>query len=370
MNNLKYIGMRLTKEQLQEIKNEYGVDNLWSWSRLSVWHTSKYEYFLRYVTHAQPDRTDCIYGQEGSYSHDIIEKYYNNEIPYGDMESEFEDSWNMSRNILGLKFNRNDLEKDKGIGDKYYENLKLFFQNHKPLEHEPITEDFALIEIDNNLLQGYIDAWYQEDNGDVHIIDWKSSSIYTGNTLIEKSGQLVCYAMWFIQKGIPIENIHLHFNFLKYCTITYEQANGKIKSMNVERRLLGEKLQTPCKMWLKKFGYNTDDYLPQVLDSMDIKCLPQEVQEKFTISDCYVEVPLTAEQVEYWRNYVIDTIKEIESAVLDYEVFDNEEVFHDTIDEVQKESFYYATLSEYSANMNPCYKKYLEKIENGIDFLT
>ena len=28
--------------------------------------------------------------------------------------------------------------------------------------------------------------------------------------------------------------------------------------------------------------------------------------------DCYVEVPLTAEQVEYWRNYVIDTIKEIE----------------------------------------------------------
>ena len=49
MNNLKYIGMRLTKEQLQEIKNEYGVDNLWSWSRLSAWHTSKYEYFLRYI---------------------------------------------------------------------------------------------------------------------------------------------------------------------------------------------------------------------------------------------------------------------------------------------------------------------------------
>jgi hypothetical protein len=176
--------------------------------------------------------------------------------------------------------------------------------------------------------------------------------------------------MYFIQNGVPIEKIHLHFNFLKYCTITYEQANGKIKSMNVERRLLGEKLQSPCKMWLKKFGYDPDEYLPQVLDTMNIKCLPQEVQDKFTISDCYVEVPCTAEQVEYWRNYVLDTINEIESAILDYEVFDNVDVFYDTIDEVKTESFYYATLSEYSANLNPCYEKYLNTLENGIDFLT
>ena len=362
--------MRLTKDELEQIKNEYGVDNLWSWSRISSWHTSKYEWFLRYIQHVEPDRTDCIYGQEGSYSHDIIEKFYNKEIEYDDMVSEFEDSWNMSRNILGLKFNRNDSAKDEKIADRYYENLKLFFQHHQPLNHYLHTEDFALININNNILQGYIDAWYQDNNNDVHIIDWKSSSIYTGDTLIEKSGQLICYAMYFIQKyKAPIEKIHLYFNFIKYCTITYEQANGKTKSMNVERRLLGEKLQSPCKMWLKKFGYNADEYLPIVLDTMDIKYLPKEVQDKFTISDCYVEVPCTLEQIEYWQNYITQTINEIEHSVIDYEVFDNEELFYDTIDDVTKESFYYATLSEYSANLNPCYKKYLEKIENGIDFL-
>ena len=64
--------MRLTKEELEKIKNKYDVDILWSWSRVSAWHTSKYEWFLRYVQHIEPDRTDCIYGQEGSYSHDII----------------------------------------------------------------------------------------------------------------------------------------------------------------------------------------------------------------------------------------------------------------------------------------------------------
>ena len=104
--------MRLSKEELEQIKNKYGVDNIWSWSRVSSWYTSKYEWFLRYVLHTTPDRTDCIYGQEGSYSHDIIEKFYNHEIQYEDMINEFNDGWNMSRDILGLKFNRNDNTKD------------------------------------------------------------------------------------------------------------------------------------------------------------------------------------------------------------------------------------------------------------------
>lgn len=359
--------MRLSKEQIEQIKNKKGVDNIWSWSRVSSWHTSKYEWFLRYVLHETPDRVDCIYGQEGSYSHDIIEKFYKHEINYEDMISEFKNSWCMSRDILGLKFNRNDISKDESIADRYYQNLELFFKNHQPLNYNIHTENFALININDNILQGYIDAWYKDEDGDIHIIDWKSSSIYTGNDLIEKSGQLICYAMHFNQKGIPLDKIHLCFNFLKYCTITYEQANHKIKSMNVERRLLGEKLQSPCKMWLKKFNYNPDEYLPKVLDTMDIKCLPEEVQEKIKISDCYVDVELNEERVEYWIKYIIDTIEQIETAITNYEVFDDETVFQDSIEEVRAQSFYYATLSEYSANLNPCYKKYLNGLENVLD---
>ena len=362
--------MRLTIEQINEIKNEYGVDNLWSWSRISSWYTSKYEWFLRYIEHADPDRTDCIYGQEGSYSHDIIERFYNHEIEYNDMVKEFEDSWCVARDVLGLKFNRNDADKDISTGDKYHDNLKLFFENHIPIPYDLTTEDVAIVQFDDEVLYGYIDAWYKDENDDYHIIDWKSSTIYTGNTLIEKSGQLVCYAMsFFYGKAIPLHKIHLHFNFLKYCTIKHEQANGKIKTTNVERRLLGEKLQSPCKMWLKKFGYDVDEYLPKVLDTMNIKCLPQEVQDKIEITDCYVDVPLDMDLIKYWTKYVTDTIKNIESAKINYELFENNSMFKDTIDEVKEQSFYYATLSEYSANINPCYKEYLEKIENGIDFL-
>ena len=362
--------MRLQNEDLDKIKNEYGVDNLWSWSRINSWHTSKYEYFLNYVQHESKDRTDCIYGQEGSYSHDIIEKFYNNEIKYNEMISLFEDSYNMSRNVLGLKFDRNNIEKDKKIADNYYNNLRHFFQHHQPLPYKLHTEDFVLIHFDKHLLQGYIDAWYQDDNDDYHIIDWKSSTIYTGDKLKNNSGQLVCYAVSFMQKGIPLNKIHAHFNFLKYCTIIYTQTNGKVKETNVERRLLGEKLQSPCKTLLKKKGYNPDEYLKLILDTQDIKCLPKDVQDDITITDCYVEVPITEEIIEYWKSFICNTIDEIESAIFSYEMFDEEEVFYDSIEDIKKESFYYATLSEYSANKNPCYAKYLNGLENGFDIFT
>ena len=165
--------MRLTKEQLEEIKKENNVTELWSWSKLNLWHTSKYEWFLNYIQQEPTDRNDCIYGQEGTYSHDIIEQFYNKEIEYDNMISLFEDSYDMSRNILGLKFDRNNTDKDKTISTNYYNNLHSFFQSHQPLKYEIHTEEFALIKFGENLLQGYIDAWYKDEDDNYHIIDWK-----------------------------------------------------------------------------------------------------------------------------------------------------------------------------------------------------
>ena len=94
------------------------------------------------------------------------------------------------------------------------------------------------------------------------------------------------------------------------------------------------------------------------------------MQDDITITDCYVEVPITEEIIEYWKSFICNTIDEIESAIFSYEMFDEEEVFYDSIEDIKKESFYYATLSEYSANKNPCYAKYLNGLENGFDIFT
>lgn len=360
--------MRKTKEELEQIKKENKVDTLYSWSRVSSWDNGHYNWYLHYIKNETPDRANCIYGDTGNCAHDVVENLYNNNIKYENMLKEFKDAWAITRDVLGLKFDRNDTEQDNKLANRYYENLLHFFNHHNKVNYDITCEDFAQIKIGNHMLIGYIDAYYKDENDCINIIDWKTSSQYKGENLLKKSGQLVMYGLSFVQKGVPIDKIKLRFNFLKYATITYEQANGKIKSMDVERRLLGEKLQSCSKMWLKKFGYEADEYLTQLIDSNgDISILPIEVQNKISISDCWTEVPFNQEQIDYWTEYVNNTINEIEDVITIYEITDNDELFYDSIEDIAKESYYYAVLSEYSAEKNICYKKYLESLEKSVD---
>ena len=56
---------RLTSEELQTLMKNEGVSRIWSWSKWNCFHTSPYEYFLKYILHKKEDRTDCIYTTTG-----------------------------------------------------------------------------------------------------------------------------------------------------------------------------------------------------------------------------------------------------------------------------------------------------------------
>lgn len=356
---------RKTSEELNKILEKEGCDRWWSWSKINCFHTSPFEYYLKYIVKAKEDRQDCIYTTTGGLCHDIIEKFYSGVIKYEDMINEFEDGWSLAYDIAQLKFDRNDEEKNKKIGDKYYENLQHFFRNHAILKNKPILEQFIKIRIENNLFQGYIDCCFKDDDGNYNIIDWKSSSIYKGAKAENECGQLVLYAIGMNQMGIPFDKIRIAWNFLKYCSIQYEQANGDIKTREVERCKIGESLQTNCRMWLKKLGYadEVDDYLKLLIDTNNIAVLPEEVQQKYVISDCYVYVDLTQKLIDKWTGYVILTIKDICLRENDYEETGSEMCFWESDDDVEKQSYYLATLCGYSANLHKPYQKYLERLE-------
>ena len=166
-----------------------------------------------------------------------------------------------------------------------------------------------------------------------------------------------------------MDKIHICWNFLKYVSIQYEQANGAVKTREVERCKIGESLQTNAKMWLKKLGYTdqVDDYLKQLLDTNDIECLPKEVQEKYIISDCYVYVPLTDELINRWKETIISTINDIELREKDYEETHSDKAFWDTDESVEAQSYYFSTLCGYSPNLHLPYKAYLERTEKAKD---
>lgn len=367
---------RLTNEELEKIKKKYGVDTLYSWSRLEKFRTSKYEYFLSYVLHKKPDRDDSIYGAIGGKVHDIIEKFYNNEIEYNNMIELFEDSWLTYYDLAKLHFVRDDELKDKSIADRYKINLEHFFTHHKKISYNIVLEKFLVTKIGNYVLQGYCDALYKNNEGKYVIVDWKTSSYFNSKVAEEKCGQLIVYAQALMQAGIKMEDILICWNMLKYCNVEVSMKNGNKKVRTIERYKLGENLVSNCRMWLKDYGCREkeiDNYLKEIIDTNDIKCLPIELQDRFSIEDCYVFVPLTQKLIDKWNKEITTTIKDIELRNVDYSEAHNEKVWWDSEESVKTQSYYFSTLCSYSPNLHLPYKAYLEKLEikkNGQDLFS
>ena len=354
---------RLTYEQLQAIMKKEGVDRIWSWSKINCFHTSHYEYYLRYIKKAKEDRANSIYVTTGGLAHDILEKFYTNQIKYDEMLEQFEDGWMVAVDIADLKFDRTDEEKNAKIRDKYYDNLVHFFKNHTIMKYKPIIEQFVKIKIDGNLFQGYIDCAFKDEEGNIHIEDFKTSSIYKGAKAENESGQLVLYAIGLNQQGVPMDKIKICWNFLKYVTIKYQQKNGMIKTRESERCKIGESLQSNAKTWLKHFGYEPDEYLKQLLDTNDVNCLPKEVREKYDISDCLVYVDLTDELIDKWVAHVSTVTKDIELREKDYKETHSDRCFWDTDERVKAQSYYMANLCGYSRNLHKPYDEYCQRLE-------
>ena len=76
---------RKSKEELDKIKQELNVSELYSWSRYNTWKRDRYEYFLRYIKRIQPDRDTSAYGLFGNLLHDLIEQFYLGEIKKEDL---------------------------------------------------------------------------------------------------------------------------------------------------------------------------------------------------------------------------------------------------------------------------------------------
>ena len=355
---------RLSYEELEKIKKKHNVNRLWSWSRMNTYTTSKFEYLLKYILKSKEDRCDSCYTTLGTICHDTLEKFYGGKIKYEKMIDDYNDGFTTAITIADLKFNRSDEEKNKSIGEKYNENLVHFFKNHVPYKHKLLVEKPIVVNINGNVFVGYIDGLYKDDDDVYTILDFKSSSIYTGKTLEENSGQLTIYGIGLHQMGIPLDKIRCCFNFLKYCTIKYEQKNGAIKYRNVERCKIGESLQSNAKTWLKHFKYDEPDkYLKELLDTNSIDYLPEKVREKYEITDCHVDIGFDEKLIQKWTDIITTTLQDIELREADYEETKSLECFWDSEEDVQAQSYYFANLCSYSAQKHLPYKAYLEKFE-------
>lgn len=361
---------RLTTEQLEKIKQKYNVDKIWSWSRVNTFMTSPYEYYLHYIKNIKEDRTDCCYTTLGTICHDTLDGYYEGKIPYEKMIDNFNDGWLTAIDVVDLKFDRNDETKNINIARKYKTNLQHFFKNHVKYEYPLSIEKPVVVDVNGNIFVGYIDAIYKDNDGVYNIIDFKTSTQYTGKNLTDHSGQLVLYAYGLHQAGVPLDKIRICFNFLKYVTVQVQQKKkgSPPKYRDIERSQLGEKLKSNATMWLKDAGYapeDIDNYIDGLVTTNNISVLPQEIQEKYVITDCHTYIPLTDELIQYWIDTITTTIKDIQLREQDYQESNSDAAFFDTEESVKAQSYYFATLCGYSGNLHKPYGSYLNKLEEA-----
>lgn len=358
--------MRKQFKEVQLIANKLDCDEIYSWSKYNQYKGDTYTFFLKYILKIPEDRKDSIYGVFGNAAHDALETFYKNEINQEEMLETFEEKL-FEFTIGGLKYDRCDEEKNKKIGNKYESCLRHFFKNHQRIPHKLKLEMFIPIKIGSILIQGYIDAIHKEvrNNKDVLVVtDWKTSSIYKGKKIEKERGQLLLYSYGIHKKlNIPMDQIVARWAFLKYVEVECMQANGKLKNRIIERNDIGNSLSSNAKMWLKKSDSKfTEDEIEDYLDKMSIhnsiEYLPDDIQEKFVIKDCYVEISLDDESVRELLDDIIKTVDEIKVKQVEYKnTLDHKVWWQDVTD---SDSYFLANLNGYSAKIHKPYKAYLD----------
>ena len=357
---------RKTKEELEAIKKEYNCENIYSWSRYNTYKNSKFEYFLRYIKKEKPTRENA-YGITGNIFHDTVERFYDGSIEYEDMIDEFNAGY-LNVEMSNLKFDRSDDDKNDKIADKYLKCVRHFLKNHQVIPHKLVLEEYLIIKVGKYIFGGYFDALHKDDEGYYTITDWKTSTIYSGKKIDELKGQLVLYAEGLVQKGIKVEDIRCRWNFGKYLNVTMPLKNGKMKTSKAERHIWFSKIKNNAKMWLKDLDKYTDQEIEDMLDySLEfntIDNLPQEIQDLYTIEDCYVYADFNQEEIDKLKEELISTLDEIEEKTEEYNETKDDNVFWEEI--TDRDSYYFANLCGYGASQHLPYQHYLNQLELGI----
>lgn len=199
--------------------------DLLSYSRLDTFCTCPRAFWYAYI---DGDRGgDNIYSYIGSQVHEIVECMVKGEIDKDEAKERFLDAMS-DADVLGYAW-----MSDK-VREKYTDDILHYLESFSMDPYrDPHIEEHFVVDIGGYPVQGYIDCWFEQENGIV-IEDFKTSSKYSKADLESHSMQLAVYAMALERSekynGKPI---FLRFNMLKY---------AKVGRKLVERC----ELSTPC----------------------------------------------------------------------------------------------------------------------------
>ena len=358
------MGERKTEQYLAQLREEEGVLNLWSWSRIKASKTDLYSYLLHYILKVKADDKDNMYSLLGNVVHDNLENMHRGLITREEAIKTYKDNA-LDFDIYGFKFNRNDQSQNDNIAKNYHYDNIHFFENFKLQSgSNQKHEEFVKIRLGSQLVIGYIDHSMEVDDY-LYITDYKTSSIYIKDKFDEEKGQLLLYALGKTQEGFPIDKIRVRWLFTKYVTLYAKMKNKKLRESNIFRHDIASKSYSSVKMWLTHYGY-TEEQITSFLETMmatnSLDHLPQEVKDCVWVEDCYVYVPVTQEALGEIEQDLKQQIVKVVKLESEYNKTKDDKLFW--VEVTDKNSYYFQNLCSYGRGKHKPLDEYYNRRES------
>lgn len=305
------MGIIATREKsdiLEQMKKD-GIQ-LYSISKADSINNCLYGAYLSYKT----DAPSCpnIYSKMGTRVHDCLERILNKEADTSDLYPalclELEEA-----DMLGMDFPR-DRKGGTSIRDNWIANMTHFCKTFEKPDGEFLTEQLFIYPLSpTRVVRGYIDIVQiiDEENKEISIWDWKTSSQFTKENLLEHGRQLVIYQMAKEYEGFTVKDVG--WIMLKYVQLSYNwypRKNAKAKTNIVkicDRCKIGATLKDFVAGWLAENHYDefdTEYYLSMLVKNNDISCLPDELKHEIKIKPYVRKYEVTEELKQETLAYI------------------------------------------------------------------
>jgi hypothetical protein len=206
--------------------NEYSfiLDQMkWSYSRLECYERCPYCFYLQYILKKQSQ--SGFFGQYGSFAHELLEKYYKNELFIFELSKEFENNYTSKITAYAPP------NKFCDLSAKYFQQGKDYFDSFQGLE-----EQYEVLGVeqkyDYNIgefnFAGIIDLELKHKDGWLELIDHKSKS-KLDKTRISKKENKDNYIKTTDNRYIPFSMI---IQLYLYCIPFYDKYREYPKYLN------------------------------------------------------------------------------------------------------------------------------------------
>ncbi len=295
------------KEKLDQLKKQGA--RIFSFSKLGSFSNCEYEYYKTYVEKTRG--IDNVYTLLGSLLHDNIEGIYKGDNSITQFKKNYEDKL-MEMDIVGVNF------PNEKIGDSWKKDVEHFLANFKKIDRKTVLEKLIVFEIADGIwLQGYIDAIMPSEKGKpyVDIFDWKTSSKFTGKKLTEAGRQLLMYKVG-LEATSDFKVDSVQWFMIKYVNVCSKFKNGNVKSKMCNRGKWVKEIKSQLEKDMHNLGieeFELEMLLDKAIQDNNLDSLPRQVRDKYWLEDCVVVYEITDEKIEELKQYILNTIAEIDS---------------------------------------------------------